>query len=188
MATVCFSKAVRNLLVCAAALLVACASIAEEAEIVGVTDVKDWTVYQSKTGDLECGIIARPTESVNTKDGKLAVVKRGDILLAVTIDPSSTLSRYFVSFQSGYPFKKASTVTMRIDNRTFTLEIGQTEANNEWAWPPADDDVIVEAMKRGINAVLTAVSRRNTNTKDTFSLLGVTDALKIAEERCSRDS
>lgn len=188
MPTVCASKVVRHLLVCVAAQLAACASIANEAEIVGVAVVKNWTVYQSKTGDLECGIIARPTESINTKDGKLAVVKRGDILLAVTIDPSSTSSRYLVSFQSGYPFKKASTVTMRIDNRTFTLEIGQTEADSEWAWPPADDDVIVEAMKRGINAVLTAVSRRNTDTKDTFSLLGVTDALQIAEERCSTQS
>ena len=188
MPTVCASNVVRHLLVCVAAQLMACASIANEAEIVGVAVVKNWTVYQSKTGDLECGIIARPTESINTKDGKLAVVKRGDILLAVTIDPSSTSSRYLVSFQSGYPFKKASTVTMRIDNRTFTFEIGQTEADSEWAWPPADDDVIVEAMKRGINAVLTAVSRRNTDTKDTFSLLGVTDALQIAEERCSTQS
>ena len=168
-----------------AAFLLTGTAIAQGTGIVGVDVVKNWTVYQSKNVPLECGIISRPTESVNTKDGKLAAVKRGEILLAVTIDPKLTGSRYLVSFQSGYPFKKDSTVTMRIDNRAFTLEIGKTDSDSEWAWPPSDDEVIVNAMKRGVNAVLTAVSRRNTDTKDTFSLLGVTEALKIAEERCS---
>ncbi len=170
------------------ALMVAGASLAQDSGIVGVGQVKDWTVYQSKSGDLECGIIARPKESINTKDGKLAHVVRGDILLAVTIDPKLPNPRYLVSFQSGYPFKQASTVTMRVDNQTFTLEIGKTDADGEWAWPPANDEIIVDAMKKGMSAVLTAVSRRNTDTKDTFSLLGVTDALSIAEERCSADS
>ena len=186
MLTACARKVFGHLLVCVAAQLAACASIAEEAEIGGVAVVKDWTVYQSRAGDLECGIIAKPTQTINTKDGKPAPdVKRGDILLAVTIDPSSTSSRYLVSFRSGYPFRRDSIVSMRIGNRTFTLAIGQTEADSEWAWPPADDDIIVAAMKRGTDAVLTAVSRRNTDTQDTFSLLGVTDALKIAEGRCS---
>ncbi|MDE0000477.1 MAG: hypothetical protein OXQ89_22250 [Rhodospirillaceae bacterium] len=183
MSTVFAGKVVRHLLVCVAAQLAACASsIADEAEIVAVEVVKDWTVYRSEAGDFGCGIIARPMESMNTKDGRLADVKRGDIVLAVAVGPGWAPSRYRLSFRSGYPFRRDSTVTMRVGNRTFTLETGQTEADSEWAWPPADDDAVVEAMKRGTDAVLTGVSRRNTDTRDTFSLLGMTDALEIAED------
>ena len=44
---------------------------------------------------------------------------------------------------------------------------------------------IVEAMKRGTDAVLTGVSGRGTTTRDTFSLLGVTAAIEEANRRCS---
>ncbi len=178
----------RGILFGAVAAVSFAAPLTATADIVGVGKVKDWTVYQSTSGEMECGIISKPKESINTRNGKLAVVKRGDILLAVTIDPKLPKPHYLISFQSGYPFKQASTVTMRVDNTSFTLEVGKTEADAEWAWPAADDGRIVNAMKKGINAVLTAVSRRGTDTKDTFSLLGVTDALKLAEERCSVSS
>jgi hypothetical protein len=39
-------------------------------------------------------------------------------------------------------------------------------------------------MKRGSNAIVTAVSSRGTTTKDTFSLLGFTAAVEDAEARC----
>jgi len=40
-------------------------------------------------------------------------------------------------------------------------------------------------MKSGSTAVLTAQSKRGTVTKDTFSLLGFTAAIKEANKRCS---
>ena len=56
----------------------------------------------------------------------------------------------------------------------------------EWAWPATTDDdaKIITAMKRGANAILTGVSGRGTNTKDTFSLLGFTAAVEDAAKRC----
>ena len=159
-------------------------------ELVGVDNVKDWTVYQTSSGDLECGIISKPTQQVAIRDGKEVVVRRGQIMLAVSVDPKDPPPHYRVSYQSGYPYKQNSTVTLNIDNESYTLEIGRTEVDNEFAWPPSaeDDNQVVNAMKKGLNAVLTATSRRGTETKDTFSLLGVSDALKIAEQRCSVNS
>ena len=52
------------------------------------------------------------------------------------------------------------------------------------ARPVADDSKIVTAMKRGADAIVTGVSSRGTQTKDTFSLLGFTAAVEDAEGRC----
>ncbi len=177
----------RILLVGVAALMASMQFAAAEG-IEGVEEVRDWTVYRAVSGEPECGVISRPRESVNTKNGKVAVVKRGAVLLAVTIDPTQPKPNYLVSYQSGYPFKVGSAVTMRVDSRSFTLQIGKTKDDAEWAWPPSDDQVIVDAMKKGNQAVLTATSRKDTDTKDTFSLLGITKALEVAEGLCSAPS
>ena len=57
----------------------------------------------------------------------------------------------------------------------------------EWAWAGTDEDdqKIINAMKKGAKAVLTAKSRRGTKTQDTFSLMGFTAALEDAEKRCN---
>ena len=86
-----------------------------------------------------------------------------------------------VAFSGGYPFANGSTVSVDISGTTFELF-----TEGEWAWPAtaADDAKMVTAMKRGANAVLTAVSTRGTSTKDTFPLLGFTAACEDAERRC----
>ncbi|MEM9794694.1 MAG: invasion associated locus B family protein, partial [Pseudomonadota bacterium] len=46
------------------------------------------------------------------------------------------------------------------------------------------DTELIEAMRRGSSAQITAVSSRGTQTIDDFSLLGFTAALEKAEELC----
>jgi len=72
-------------------------------------------------------------------------------------------------------------VNMTIGDDSFELF-----TEGEWAWPATTDDdaKILAAMKRGVDAVLTARSTRGTQTKDTFSLLGYTAAVSEAEKRC----
>ena len=149
--------------------------------------IKDWTVVVWASGNLECGIISKPTRQAAIRDGKDVVVSRGEISLSISVDPRDPPPHYRVSYQSGYPFRRNSAATLNIDNQAYTLIVGMAEENSEWAWPPSteDDSKVVDAMKRGLNAVITATSRRGTDVKDTFSLLGVTDALKLAEQRCS---
>jgi hypothetical protein len=86
-----------------------------------------------------------------------------------------------VTFTGGYPFAPGSTVNMRVGDEGYELF-----TEGEWAWPASaeDDAKILAAMKRGVDAVLTARSARGTQTKDTFSLLGYTAAVDEAEKRC----
>jgi hypothetical protein len=139
----------------------------------------DWSVF-TEENPKECWGVSSPKESVNTRDGAPASVRRGDILLFVTFRPGSGAAGE-VSFTGGYPFAPGSTVNMTIDSSSFEMFV-----DGEWAWPAnsADDAAMLAALKAGSSAVLTARSARGTQTKDTFSLLGFTAAMDESEARC----
>lgn len=139
----------------------------------------DWSVFVEES-PKECWAVTAPKETVNTKDGQPVSVRRGDILLFVTYRPGSAQGE--VSFTGGYPFASGSTVTLDVGGTTFELF-----TENEWAWSGSkeDDAKIIAALKGGSSAVLSARSGRGTQTKDTFSLLGVSAALDEAAKRCA---
>ena len=139
----------------------------------------DWAVYQ-ETNPKECWAVTVPKETVNTKNGKPVSVRRGDIFLYVFFRPEVSTQGQ-VAFTGGYPFAKGDPLKLEMDGERYELA-----TEGEWAWPltPADDATIVAAMKRGNRAVITGRSGRGTVTKDTFSLLGFTAAVKEAEKRC----
>lgn len=141
----------------------------------------DWSVFV-ETDPAECWGVSAPKETVNTRDGRVVSVRRGDILLFVTFRPS-TGSAGEVSFTGGYPFASQSTVTVEVGDSTFELI-----TEGEWAWPrdTGEDTALVRALKAGAEATLTARSQRGTQTKDTFSLLGFTAAMEEAEARCKQ--
>ncbi|MGR3572893.1 invasion associated locus B family protein [Brevirhabdus sp.] len=141
----------------------------------------DWSVFVEDS-PKECWIVSAPKETVNTRDGKVVAVRRGDIRLFVSFRPGSNVDGE-ISFKSGYPFAKGSTVKMQVGNESYDLF---TSSKDETAWPPspAADSKISKAMMRGADAVLSAVSGRGTKTRDTFSLMGFTAALEEARKRC----
>ncbi|MEM9844591.1 MAG: invasion associated locus B family protein [Pseudomonadota bacterium] len=138
-----------------------------------------WSVFE-ESQPKECWAVSSPTETVNTRDGRVVAVRRGDILLMTFFRPEADVSGQ-VTFTGGYPFAGGSTVNINVGGQEFEMF-----TEGEWAWPasPSDDAKIVAAMKRGTDAVLTARSSRGTVTKDTFSLLGFTAAFDEADTRC----
>ncbi len=139
----------------------------------------DWSVFV-EDNPTECWGVSTPKETVNSRDGRVVAVNRGQTLLMVFYRPSAG-AKGQVAFTGGYPFASGSTVRMEISGNTFELF-----TEGEWAWPATTDEDarIITAMKRGANAVLSGVSGRGTDTKDTFSLLGFTAAVEDAAKRC----
>lgn len=140
----------------------------------------DWDVIEA-TNPTQCYARSTPKETVNTRDGRVVAVRRGEILLFVFYDPSQG-KEPFVYFTGGYPFAPGSSVSLEIGEEKFSLF---TEGEGAWPATPSDDAKIIAAMKRGASAVLTARSSRGTQTKDTFSLLGFTAAVEDAGKRCA---
>ena len=140
----------------------------------------DWSVFEDKD-PKECWAVSSPKETVNTKDGRVVAVRRGDILLMAFYRPAAGVKGQ-LTFTGGYPFAPSVPVTLDVDGTVFELF-----SEGEWAWPASagDDAKIIASLKRGTKAVLTARSARGTQTKDTFSLLGFTAAVEEAEKRCN---
>jgi len=162
----------------AALMLAATGAVAQESTN-RVAANTDWSVFV-EDNPKECWSVSKPKETVNTKNGRVVAVNRGDILLFVSYRPAASVSGE-VSFTGGYPFKPQSTVSLTVGADTFQLF-----TDGEWAWSksPEDDAKIIAAMKKGADAVLVGESSRGTRTEDKFSLLGFTAAVDDAAARC----
>lgn len=169
----------KKALVCGAMALMVGTAAAQDQSTNRVAAKTDWSIFV-EDNPTECWSVATPKETINTREGRVVAATRGQILLMVFYRPSAD-AKGQVAFTGGYPFRSGSTVNVNISGNEFELF-----TEGEWAWPAtvADDSKLVTAMKRGTDAVVTAISSRGTTTKDTFSLLGFTAAVEDAESRC----
>ena len=154
-------------------------AVAQEESTNRVNAATDWSVFV-EDDPTQCWVVSTPRETVNTRDGRVVSVNRGEILMFVSFWPGQERLGE-VSFTGGYPFADGSTVSMVVGDANFELF---TEGEMAWAASPQDDQRIITAMKRGADAVMTARSSRGTQTQDTFSLMGFTAAVEDAETRC----
>ncbi|RMF41067.1 MAG: hypothetical protein D6754_01815 [Alphaproteobacteria bacterium] len=142
----------------------------------------DWSVFRSDNSPRECWIVSAPKSWTAKRGGRDVTnkVRRSDILLMVAIRPGENVKNE-VSYTSGYPFRKGSKVKITVGSDSYEMF-----TEGEWGWlnSPAEDDSAVAKFKAGATAILTAVSRRGTTTRDVFSLRGFTAALKAARELC----
>lgn len=171
------TTALRRTLGAAAFALIAPLAAQAQESTNRVATITDWNVFVEES-PKECWGVSKPKETVNTKDGKPASVRRGDILLFVTFRPGKDPE---ISFTGGYPFAGGSTVKVSVDGKEFELF-----TDGEWAWPgsAADDAALMGALKAGTTAVISARSGKGTQTQDTFSLRGFTAAMDDAGKRC----
>lgn len=139
----------------------------------------DWSVFVEDS-PKQCWVVSAPKQVVNTQDGRVVAVTRGDIYMFVSFWPDSDQLGE-VSFMGGYPFADGSTVSLTVGDSAFELF---TDGDIAWAASPEDDRRIATAMKRGTEARVVGLSARGTTTTDTFSLMGFTAAFDDAQKRC----
>lgn len=86
-----------------------------------------------------------------------------------------------VSVKVGYPVKKGSTVTVTIGTTVFNLFVANDRA---FVADATQELKLVEAMKKGSMMMVEGVSERGTQTKDVYSLSGLTQALQAVTNGC----
>ena len=116
--------------------------------------------------------------SVNREKGTLYIIK---IL--------NKESEYEGTFYAGYPLQVGSKAVLEIDNKDkivfFAHPSPKAKAEKDHAWAQKfDQKKLVTFLRKGSKAVMSAISHRNTVTKDTFMLTGFSDALSELEKRC----
>ena len=143
------------------------AAHAQEPKVLGTFG--KWTAYQLKgSKGSECYIASKPmdTEPKN--------VRRDPVHFLVT-------HKSMVNTIIGYNFKKGSTANLAIDTNDFTMI---TDKDGAWLDTPTRDRQAVVAMKKGASMIVRGTSWRGTKTKDTYSLKGVTAAMKAITDAC----
>ncbi|MCC6304639.1 MAG: hypothetical protein IT545_05515 [Rhodobacteraceae bacterium] len=168
----------RGIAAAAALVLAAAAAAAQDSSNVVATQT-DWSVFV-EDDPKECWAVSSPKEwSATDRNGRATSVRRGDIRFFVAYRPAG--ARGEIAYTGGYPFAEGSAVAVEIGEARFELF-----TEGEWAWPasPEEDGRLMEAMRKGEQAIVTARSGRGNNTRDVFSLLGFTAATTEAERRC----
>ncbi len=134
----------------------------------------DWSAYQATTdkGKL-CFIISQPTKR------EPAGLNRDPAYFFITHRPGDNV-RNEISVQVGFPLREGSTADTVVGSDKFSLI-----TQNDRAWSNGQDDSkLVAAMRRGANVTVTSVSGRGNQTKDTYSLRGISAALDKINQEC----
>lgn len=135
----------------------------------------DWAAYTSGSSPKVCFAVSQPKSSTPKN------VRRGPIYFYVTHYPADTVNGE-ISVKMGYPFAPGGKVTVTIGNNKFELF---TKDEGAFVEKTEDEAKLVDAMKAGSSMRVQGRSARGTNTSDTYSLSGSTDALERISKECS---
>ncbi len=139
---------------------------------------REWDAHVRGSGDArECYILSAVKRWTASRKG----VSRGATYITVTHRPAADIKDE-VNIVVGYPLRQGSELRLTVDGkRRFDLF---TEGRGAWAYDAREDGSIVQAMKRGNQAVAVANSQRGTRTTDTYSLQGFTAAYNAITKAC----
>lgn len=149
---------------------------ASEAKPTLLAQYAEWGAYTASPGGKKiCFAIAKPT-SAETKPPDRP---RNQPYMFITTRPADKVTNE-VSIAIGYPLKTGTEATAQVGSTTFAL---YTQGDGAWIKNRAEEAHMVDAMRQGDTAVVKGESSRGTQTTDTYSLRGLSEALdRIAQE------
>ncbi len=133
-----------------------------------------WTAYTYTGKGKVCYAITQPTETAPKG------LNRDPAFVFVTNRPKEQVKHEF-SVETGYPYKDGSKTTVKIGNDTFVLF---TNGSGAWVENAAEESRLIDAMKGGSEMIVSGTSKRGTVTNDTYSLKGISAALKRIDTEC----
>lgn len=144
-------------------------------EVTLLETFSDWSAYAATGSPRVCFAVAKPKE-ISPK-----AVKRGPIFFYISRWPGDNVVEE-VSVKMGYPFSEGAKATATINGAKFELF---TKDEGAFVEKPEMEAKLIEAMKSGSTMKINGRSARGTNTSDTYSLKGLSDALARAAKECS---
>jgi invasion protein IalB len=133
----------------------------------------DWGAYSYQSAGGKVCYVLSPAKSKLPEKG----IEHGDNFFIVTQRPGQNIS-YEPQAMMGYALKENSKVNVTIDNKSFVMF---TKDKAAWVENAAQEPALVAAMKTGHSLGVAATSKKGTGTTYTYSLAGVSAALKQIE-------
>lgn len=148
-------------------------AIAQEVKL--LQKYSDWAAYMSEGSPKVCFAVSQP------RDSSPKNVRRGPIYFYVSHYPGDKVAGE-ISVKMGYPFAPGAKVTVTIGDDKFELF---TKDEGAFVEKTEDEAKLVAALKAGSSMKIQGRSARGTNTSDTYSLSGTTDAIERIAKECS---
>lgn len=134
-----------------------------------------WSLYADTATPKQTCFVASQPQAVEPIGAN-----RGPIFFYVSAWPKDGVKAE-PSVKVGYPVDTAKDMTVTIGTDTFKLF---SNGQRGFISDPTEELKLVEAMKKGSTAIVKAVSTRGTETTDTYSLSGITQALDKLAATC----
>jgi hypothetical protein len=153
------------------------AALAGDAEPTLIGQFGTWGAYKAApNGKRVCFALAKPTSSKTNPPNR----PRDPAYAFVSTRPSEKVNNE-VSVMIGYALKPGSESTLEVGGGSFAM---YTQGDGLWIKNAAEEERMVEAMRRAPDLVVKAVSAKGTETTDTFSLKGLSQALDRIAQDC----
>ncbi|ALK10973.1 hypothetical protein [Blastochloris viridis] len=134
----------------------------------------DWAAYVSQTPKTKiCYALSQP------KDRQPASLKRDPGFMFISHRPGEGV-RNEVSATMGFPLRDGD-ASMQIGNVVFAMT---SKDENVWIKNPAEEQRLIDTMRRGKDLAIKGTSRRGNESTDRYSLSGLAQALDRVAQEC----
>ena len=155
------------------------AAVAGAAEPTLIGQFGTWGAYTATpNGKKVCFALAKPSSSKTNPPNR----PRDPAYAFVSTRPAEKVVNE-VSIMIGYALKPGSESTIEVGGASYAM---YTQGDGLWIKNAAEEERMVEAMRRAPDAVVKGVSAKGTETIDTFSLKGLAQALDRIGQDCRR--
>ena len=157
----------------------AAAAAAGGAEPTLIGQFGTWGAYTATpNGKKVCFALAKPASSKTNPPNR----PRDPAYAFVSTRPAEKVVNE-VSVMIGYALKPGSESTLEVGGASFAM---YTQGDGLWIKNAAEEERMVEAMRKAAEVTVKGVSAKGTETTDTFSLKGLSQALDKLAHDCKR--
>ena len=157
----------------------AAAAPAGNAEPTLIGQFGTWGAYTATpNGKKVCFALAKPASSKTNPPNR----PRDPAYAFVSTRPAEKVTNE-VSVMIGYTLKPGSESTMEVGGASYSM---YTQGDGLWIKNAAEEERTVDAMRKAADVTVKGVSAKGTETIDTFSLKGLSQALDRLAQDCKR--
>ena len=140
----------------------------------------DWGAYTAMPGGHKvCFALAKPTSSVDNPPNRRTAANA--VYMFISTRPEEKVSNEISVLVTGYGFKANSEASVAVGGANFAM---YTQNDGAWVKNAAEEAQLIDTMRKGADVVVKATTSRGTQTTDTFSLKGISQALDRASQAC----
>jgi hypothetical protein len=157
----------------------AAAAAAGGAEPTLIGQFGTWGAYTAApNGKKVCFALAKPSSSKTNPPNR----PRDPAYAFVSTRPAEKVANE-VSIMIGYTLKPGSESSLEVGGASYAM---YTQGDGLWIKNAAEEDRMVEAMRKAADVTVKGVSAKGTETTDVFSLKGLSQALDKVAQDCKR--